>query len=82
MTVCKCACIDFANVFLTCAAHSIHFTVLLWGAEFTSPPEQLSQALQRLLCEGGTPFFQSVGYKCLSQLIQELPPLVLLIIPH
>ena len=25
------------------------------------PPEQLSQALQRLLCGGGAPFFECVG---------------------
>ena len=29
---------DFADVFLTCAAHGICFTDLLWGAELPSPP--------------------------------------------
>ena len=37
-TLSKCVCMDFADVFLTCAAHSICFTVLLWGAELASPP--------------------------------------------
>ena len=40
-------------------------------------PEQLSQVLQRLLC--GASFFDCVGSQCLSQLLQEHPPLVLLI---
>ena len=37
-TVCKCVCMDFADVFLTCAAHSIRFAVLLWEAELAFPP--------------------------------------------
>jgi hypothetical protein len=44
------------------------------------PPEQLSQALKRLLCRGGAPHSLNVwGYKCLSQLLQEHLPLVPLI---
>ena len=37
-TVCKCVCTDIADVSHTCAAHSICFTVLIWGAEFAYPP--------------------------------------------
>ena len=39
-------------------------------------PEQLSQALQRLLCGDALPSLNVWSYKCLFQL---LPPLVLLI---
>lgn len=96
-TVCKCVCMDFADVFLTCVAHSICFTVLLWGAGLASLPLAWPSCSLRCIstrfsplnsfqkhCRGysageALPSLNVWGYKCLSQLLQEHPPFVLLI---
>lgn len=78
---------NFADVFLTCAAHSICFRALLWGAELTflllaCPSCSLRWIRTRfspLNCRGCCASLNVWGYKCLSHLLQDHPPFVLII---